>query len=133
LDLDIIIAPEPKEITAKGLLYDTGVSQAEILKLKEILPGDNSNKMIEQNSPINNLKYAEIENDELIKQGVIDNVLEFHKLFNKLSIQLNFKGETGMTAISFELYEKIYKKDLNHFLVQGMKDAIKESEDKNST
>lgn len=111
----------PKEVTCKGGFYvDNDLGDLNHSELVEINTG-NADKITVQNiSKISEttIKYKDV--TDSYKKGVVKNVEDFYKLFNKLMIEQNFKDRFDVSNNSSEIFNKIKSLDLLDYEMQGI-------------
>jgi hypothetical protein len=118
--LNITIAPEPKEITAKGLLYKQNITETEIKSLKAILVGDANFDIKQPHLNDNKLTFDDIDKNDKLNNSIVDNLNEFYSLFSQLNDEFNFEEETGMSYKSFTLFKEINNEDIKDYILQGI-------------
>jgi hypothetical protein len=64
------------------------------------------------------IKYKDLSTN--YQQGVVNNVEDFYKLFNKLMIELNFRDRFDISNKSVEKFNKIKSLDLLDYEMQGI-------------
>jgi hypothetical protein len=108
-NIELVIAPGPKEVTAKGGLYNP-VAPAED---KFILFG------CEEALGYKELTYGDAQ-DETTRNAVIKEVETFIDLFFSWNSKLDFTNEFALNTKRFATFKKILKADLDIFLVEGI-------------
>lgn len=110
----------PKEVTCKGGFYmDSKIDDLNYTELVEVNVG-NSVANVQKLNIIaqNTIKYKDLSKDYL--QGVVQNVEEFYKLFNKLMIELNFRDIFDVSNKSVKMFNEIKSIDLIDYEMQGV-------------
>lgn len=118
----------PKEVTCKGgFNIDSELNGLKHTDLIEVNIGNYKNPIVQSKSSKteNTISYKNIDNTYL--DGVAKNLNEFYKLFNELSIELDFKGEFGVTNQSLEIFNIIKDHDQIDYLMQGLKSLKEDS------
>jgi hypothetical protein len=121
----------PKEVTCKGgFNIDSELNGLNHTDLIEVNIGNHTKPMVQsKSSSIENIIcYEDIDNSYL--DGVAKNVNVFYELFNQLAIELDFKGEFGVTNQSLEIFNKIKSHDQIDYIMQGLKSLKEDSTSK---
>jgi hypothetical protein len=121
-DSNIIVkgSINPKEVTCKGGFYMDGkIENLNHIELIEVNVG-NKETVVQKLNTISQttIKYKDLTEGYL--QGVVNNVEEFYKLFNKLMIELNFRDSFDISNKSVEKFNKIKSLDLLDYEMQGL-------------
>ncbi len=117
--ITIKAAENPKEVTCKGGFYMKDLNNLNHTDLVEVNVG--SNKDVVQS--LNNVTIDTIRYKDLTKPfltGVVKNVEDFYKLFNKLMIDLNFKNNFDVSNKSSKIFNSLKSSDLLDFEMQGV-------------
>lgn len=118
----------PKEVTCKGgFNIDKELKGIKHTDLIEVNIGNYKNPKVQSKSGEmeSTICYKDIDNEYL--NGVAENVNKFYKLFNELLLELDFKGEFGVSNKSIEVFKKIKFNDQLDYLMQGLKSLEEDS------
>jgi hypothetical protein len=130
-DSNIIVkgSSNPKEVTCKGGFYmDSRIDDLNYTDLVEINVGNSAANVQKLNIVEHNtIKYKDLSKDYL--QGVVQNVEEFYKLFNKLMIELNFKDIFDVSNKSAKMFNEIKSIDLIDYEMQGVENLKSDTTD----
>ncbi len=118
--LSLKIVEEPKEITAKGLLFGNEISATEIKKLKAFLIGDRDLTQVDcENTSITLGEGGETAKNKIV-DGVIDNVKEFYSIFDGMVSSLDLKDNIGVTEESLNLLNELKHQNIKHNILEGI-------------
>ncbi|WP_343330843.1 hypothetical protein [Polaribacter staleyi] len=128
-DVNIIVkgSDNPKEVTCKGGFYmDSKIDNLNHTELIEVNVGSKETVIQKLNTVSQTtIKYKDLSKDYL--KGVVNNVEEFYKLFNKLMTELNFKDSFDISNKSVEKFNKIKSLDLLDYEMQGIENLKSDS------
>lgn len=111
-DIDIVMAPGPKEMTAKGgLLAAKAPAMA-----KSVLAGLHSSSSSISPVSLNDAATQTVQTD------VLEEVRHFIDLFFALDKKINYSNEFGVSTSSFEQYKQVLLRDLDVFLQEGLEE-----------
>ncbi len=113
--IELVIAAGPKEVTAKGGLYNPVAP----LQEKSVLFGS------EEVLGYKELTYGEAQ-DEAIRAAVVKEVTTFIDLFFSWNSKLDFTDAFALNTKRFATFKKILKTDLDIFLVEGIHELKEE-------
>lgn len=118
----------PKEVTCKGgFNIDDELNGIKHTDLIEINLGNYENPKVQSKAAgiENTICYKDVDNAYL--NDVAKNVNRFYKMFNELVLELDFKGEFGVSNKSIEIFNKIKSYDQLDYLMQGVKSLKEDS------
>lgn len=118
----------PKEVTCKGgFNIDKALKGIRHTDLIKVNMGKYKDPKVQSKTTgiENSICYKDINNSYL--SGVAKNVNNFYKLFNELALELDFKGEFGVSNKSIEIFNKIKSNDQIDYLMQGVKSLKEDS------
>lgn len=128
-DANIIVkgSDNPKEVTCKGGFYmDSKIDNLNHTELIEVNVGSKETVVQKLNTVSQTtIKYKDLSKDYL--KGVVNNVEEFYRLFNKLMTELNFKDSFDISNKSVEKFNKIKSLDLLDYEMQGIENLKSDS------
>lgn len=120
--LTLKTSENPKEVTCKGgFNIDKELNGIKHSDLIEVNVGNFKKPSVQSKSKVlsNSICYKDLDKNYL--NEVVDNVNQFYKIFNELIIELDFKGEFGVSNKSIEKFNKIKFNDQLDYLMQGVK------------
>jgi len=118
----------PKEVTCKGgFNIDDELNGIKHTDLIEINIGNYENPKVQSKAAgiENTICYKDVDNAYL--NDVAKNVNRFYEMFNELVLELDFKGEFGVSNKSIEIFNKIKSYDQLDYLMQGVKSLKEDS------
>ncbi|MCB0743249.1 MAG: hypothetical protein KDC67_05050, partial [Ignavibacteriae bacterium] len=118
----------PKEVTCKGgFNIDDELNGIKHTDLIEINIGNYENPKVQSKAAgiKNTICYNDVDNAYL--NDVAKNVNKFYEIFNELVLELDFKGEFGVSNKSIEIFNKIKSYDQLDYLMQGVKSLTEDS------
>ncbi len=118
----------PKEVTCKGgFNIDDELNGIKHTDLIEINIGNYENPKVQSKAAgiKNTICYNDVDNAYL--NDVAKNVNKFYEMFNELVLELDFKGEFGVSNKSIEIFNKIKSYDQLDYLMQGVKSLKEDS------
>jgi hypothetical protein len=120
----------PKEITCKGGFYiDEDLDVKSHKELVEFNVGNINDQKVQKRTQSDNLVISYNNINKEFRNGVIENVEEFYKLFIKLNKSLNFIDEFGVSTASLKVFNEYKSNDLEDFIMAGLDVAQKDSDD----
>lgn len=131
---NIQIEPNPKEITAKGGLYTQRQDLGELEKLTVVsLGGASENgrlfRPFDTTQELGKFSYQEISGSKEVLESIVDEVVDFLKLFKELHKEINFKNKFGVSQTSLNVIDEILNNgyhELMNFLMRGLEEKKKE-------
>ena len=129
--INIKASENPKEVTCKGGFYlDENLDGLNHTKLVEVNVGNINTSNVQSLNEVTGttIKYKDLSTPYL--EGVVKNVEDFYRLFNKLMIELNFRNSFDVSNNSAKVFNEIKSIDLLDYEMQGVKnlesDTVKE-------
>lgn len=126
--LTLKTSEKPKEVTCKGgFNIDNELNGIKHTDLIEVNMGNYEDPKVQSKlaGTENTICYKNL--DSAYLNGVAKNVNEFYKLFNELILELDFKGEFGVSNKSIEIFNEIKSNDQLDYLMQGVKSLKEDS------
>ncbi len=117
VNIELVVAAGPKEVTAKGGLYNPVPSNEE----KSVLFG------CEDVREVTTLTYGAALEDT-VRSAVLQEVSAFIDLFFAWNNALDFANEFSLSTKRFEIFRQELKSDLDRFLVEGIEELKAEME-----
>lgn len=122
--------PNPKEITCKGGFYiDNNLNVNNYKELVEFNIGNFNDKKVQKRTQSDDVVVSYNTIDKDFRNGVIENVETFYKLFIKLSKSLHFIDEFGISAASLKAFNNCKSSDLEDFIMAGLNIAKQDSDE----
>lgn len=128
--IEIKVSENPKEVTCKGGFYlGDGLVGLNHIELVEINIGNINKASVQSLNSVSNetIKYKDLSRQYL--DGVVENVEDFYKLFNKLMIELNFKNTFDVSNSSAKVFNEYKSTDLIDYEMQGVKNLKSDTVD----
>jgi len=126
--ITIKASENPKEVTSKGGFHiGDDLNGIKHTKLIEVNIGSltQPNVQAKNNNIEGVIRYKDL--DDTYLNGVVDNVNNFYDMFIRLAVEIDFKGEFGVSNKSLEIFEKIKSNDQLDYLMQGVKTLKEDS------
>lgn len=120
----------PKQITCKGGFYiDEDLNVNSYKELVEFNVGNSNDQSVQKRTQLDDLSISYNNVDRNFRNGVIENIEEFYKLFIKLNKSLNFKDEFGISTASLKVFDNHKSTDLEDYIMAGLDEAKKDSDE----
>jgi hypothetical protein len=119
--IEVKASANPKEVTCKGGFYlRDGLDGLNHTDLVEVHVGNINKETVQSLNVVTDktIKYKDLSKQYL--EGVVENVEDFYKLFNKLMIELNFKNSFEVSNKSARVFDAIKSNDLIDYEMQGV-------------
>ncbi|WP_299681156.1 hypothetical protein [uncultured Dokdonia sp.] len=129
-NIDLRANANPKEITCKGGFYiDKNLDVNSHKELVEFSIGNFNDKKVQKRTQSDDFAVSYNNIDSEFRNGVIENVETFYKLFIKLNKSLNFIDEFGISTTSLKVFNDHKSTDLEDFIMAGLNAVKKDSDD----
>jgi hypothetical protein len=120
-NISVSASENPKEVTCKGGFYiGKELEDLNHTDLVEISVGNSDELTVQSISKVadNTIKYKDLTKSYV--GGVIKNVEDFYKLFNKLMVEQNFKDSFDVSNKSAKIFNENKSLDLLDYELQGI-------------
>jgi hypothetical protein len=125
-NIELKLDNNPKEITCKGGLECTDYKKLNSIEqsIKSVLIGTKENDVVPEIS----MYYSKIKDASIIDSVVQESKVFIDKFF-EWNEKINYYNTFGINPGSFEKYKVYLKEDIKSYLIDGMDEKLKETQD----
>jgi hypothetical protein len=125
-NIELKLEDNPKEITCKGGLECLDYKKINSLEqsIKSVLIGTSENNVIPETS----IHYAKIKENSIVDSVVLESNTFIDRFF-EWNGKINYYNTFGINPGNFEKYKEYLKEDIKSYLIDGMDEKLKETQD----